>query len=295
MRLSKLPNMPEPFGYQVEDIDLKTATKSELYDLAGLCKEHLVISFPGQHVSKERFAQICYTWGQPHRYADIDQFTDPETRGDLERMSFPHLPGLGRITGIRDEEGNRTGMFADGELDWHCNQSGTVNPKCVVALQAVEGTHGTHTQFLEGVTTYNSLSAGDRTLVDSLVSIYGFKLDGIGPGATYAQQAIVAMNQNPEDGFEKPLVAVSPGGHRGLNFSYNTIIGFKGKTTQENKELFEWLHSVVFVDDYVYTHPWEDGDVLFMDQIVTLHKRPTKDCSKRLLHRMAFDFSRVPT
>jgi alpha-ketoglutarate-dependent taurine dioxygenase len=209
-------------------------------------------------------------------------------------MSFPHLPGLGRITGIRDADGNRTGMFADGELDWHCNQSGTVNPKSVVALQAVEGTRGTHTQFLEGVTTYNTLSGADKAMVDSLVSIYSFKYDGIGPGSYKTNQEIVKVNQVPVDGFEKPLVAVSPGGHRGINFSYNTILGFKDKTEQENKELFEWLHRVVFVDDYVYTHPWEDGDVLFMDQIVTLHKRPTRDCTKRLLHRMAFDFSRVP-
>jgi hypothetical protein len=51
---------------------------------------------------------------------------------------------------------------------------------------------------------------------------------------------------------------------------------------------------IMFVPERIYTHNWDDGDVLFMDQIVTLHCRPTKDCSKRLLHRMAFDFSKVP-
>lgn len=294
MKLTKLPNMPEPFGYQIDDINLASLNKQEIHAIANLCKKHLVVTFKHQNISKERFALLCYTWGNPHKYADIDQFTDPETRGDLERMSFPHLPGLGRVTGIRDKDGNRTGMFADGKLDWHCNQSGTVNPKCVVALQAVEGTKGTQTAFVEGVTAYNNLSATEKELVDSLVSVYGFKFDGVGPGASAAQQAIVQMNQNPEEGFEKPLVAVSPGGHRGINFSYTTIKGFKGKTEQENKELFDWLYRVVFVQDRVYTHNWDDGDVLFMDQIVTLHCRPTEDCSKRLLHRMAFDFSKVP-
>jgi alpha-ketoglutarate-dependent taurine dioxygenase len=293
MNLVKLPNMPEPFGYQVTDIDLKTASKAEIVELANLCKQHLVITIKKADISKERFAMICYSWGSPHKYAEMDKFTDPETRGDLERMSFPHLPGLGRVTGIRDDKGNRTGMFADGQLDWHCNQSGTINPKSVVALQGVEGTHGTHTQFVEGVTAYNLLSAEDKAVVDGLVSVYGFKLDAVGPGASAAQQAIVQMNQNPEDGFEKPLVAVSPGGHRGINFSYTTIKGFKGKTEAENAELFDWLKRQVLVDERVYTHAWDDGDVLFMDQIVTLHKRPTEDCSKRLLHRMAFDFSKI--
>lgn len=293
MRLVKLPNMPEPFGYEIQDVDLQRSTREEIVEFANLCKKHLVITFKNQPISKERFAMLCYTWGSPHKYADIDQFTDPETRGDLERMSFPHLPGLGRVTGIRDKDGNRTGMFADGQLDWHCNQSGTINPKCVVALQGVEGTHGTHTQFLEGVTAYNNLSAADKETVDGLVSVYGFKFDAVGPGASKAQQDIVHMNQNPVEGFEKPLVAVSPGGHRGINFSYTTIKGFKGKTDAENEELFAWLKSIVFVDERVYTHAWDDGDVLFMDQIVTLHKRPTEDCSKRLLHRMAFDFSKV--
>lgn len=293
MKLSKLPNMPDPFGYEIQDVNLKTMNKQGIVELAELCKKHLVITIKKQDISKERFAQLCYTWGRPHKYADIDKFTDSETRGDLERMSFPHLPGLGRVTGIRDKEGNRTGMFADGQLDWHCNQSGTLNPKSVVALQGVEGTCGTQTCFLEGVTVYNNLSSEDKALVDSLVSVYGFKLDGVGPGASAAQQAIVQMNQNPEENFEKPLVAISPGGHRGINFSYTTIKGFKGKTEQENKELFDWLKRIVFVDKNVYTHDWDDGDVLFMDQIVTLHARPTEDCSKRLLHRMAFDFSRI--
>lgn len=294
MKLTKLPNMPEPFGYQIDDIDLASLRKTEVYELAELCKKHLVITFKEQFISKERFALLCYTWGEPHKYADINDFTDPEARGDVERMSFPHLPGLGRVTGIRDKDGNRTGMFADGELDWHCNQSGTANPKCVVGLQGVEGTKGSQTAFVEGVTAYNNLSNEDRAVVDSLISVYGFKYDSVGPGAAPAQQAILRVNQHPTETFEKPLVAVSPGGHKGINFSYTTITGFKDKTEQENKELFDWLKKVVFVPERIYTHNWDDGDILFMDQIVTLHCRPTKDCSKRLLHRMAFDFSKVP-
>jgi len=295
MKLIKLPNMPEPFGYQIDDIDLGSLKKADMYELAELCKKHLVITFKQQNISKEKFSMICYAWGEPHRYADINQFTDPEARGDVERMSFPHLPGLGRVTGIRDKDGNRTGMFADGELDWHCNQSGTANPKCVVGLQGVEGTKGSQTAFVEGVSVYNNLSAADKAVVDSLVSVYGFKYDSVGPGAAPAQQIILRANMHPTETFEKPLVAVSPGGHKGISFSYTTITGFKDKTEQENKELFAWLKELVFKPEIIYTHDWDDGDVLFMDQIVTLHCRPTKDCSKRLLHRMAFDFSNLPS
>jgi alpha-ketoglutarate-dependent taurine dioxygenase len=295
VNLIKLSNMPEPFGYEVKGIDLATCGKEEMWQLAELCKKHLVICIKSQPVSVERYAQICYAWGRPHSYTDIDQITDPEVLDDLRRMSFPHLPGMGRITGIRDAEGNRTGMFADGELDWHCNQSGTTNPKPVVALQAVEGTAGTHTQFLEGVTGYAELTPADRAVVDGLVAIYGWKFDAIGPGAHWAQQEIVHRNNNPVEGFRKSIVSVSPGGHRGINYSFNTIIGFEGKTAAENMEIDAWLKDLIFKDSRVYTHAWDDGDVLFMDQIVTLHKRPTKDCTKRLLHRIAFDFSRVPT
>jgi len=48
------------------------------------------------------------------------------------------------------------------------------------------------------------------------------------------------------------------------------------------------LWSKLHKPEYIYTHNWEDGEIMFMDQNITLHARPTnvKDGDKRTMSRM---------
>jgi alpha-ketoglutarate-dependent taurine dioxygenase len=46
-------------------------------------------------------------------------------------------------------------------------------------------------------------------------------------------------------------------------------------------------------DEYVYHQDWKDGDLVFMDQTITVHRRPTKDCSKRVMIRQTCNFDNI--
>ena len=57
------------------------------------------------------------------------------------------------------------------------------------------------------------------------------------------------------------------------------------------KDLRDELEEYLFQDKYIYTHNWEVGDVIIMDQLLTQHKRvPEKDevLENRVLHRLSF-------
>ena len=54
-----------------------------------------------------------------------------------------------------------------------------------------------------------------------------------------------------------------------------------------------FLKDHIFRDELIYGHDWEDGDLMFFDNTVTLHRRPTRDCSKRLMFRMCFNYDRL--
>jgi hypothetical protein len=45
---------------------------------------------------------------------------------------------------------------------------------------------------------------------------------------------------------------------------------------EESQRVMKTLTDVVYNEQYVYTHDWQDGQIVFMDQEITLHKRPTK-------------------
>lgn len=306
MKLTKLPGMPEPFGVEISDIPkLSEMTKNEWKELAQICLNHLVWVIKDQSdLTKEKFSRICYSWGRPGAFDlnELDRFDTEEEKqeiiDELTRMSFKRLPGLGRVTGMRDEEGNTTGMFADGELDWHSNESGRKNPHPVVLLHGVEGTEGSETHYLENVTPYDNLSSEDKKFVDSLICIYEFNpkkgfAAGI-DGVSTLQHKLVWLNTYPTKKIiKKPIIQISPGGFKGFAFNFGTFNTFEGKTESESNEIVDWLKNYLIADERIYKHHWRDGDVCAFDQIVTLHCRPTEDCSNRLLHRMAVDFSRV--
>jgi alpha-ketoglutarate-dependent taurine dioxygenase len=67
-----------------------------------------------------------------------------------------------------------------------------------------------------------------------------------------------------------------------------------GKTDEEFKEIHEYLVNHVKQEKFMYHHDWKDGDVVISEQWLSVHKRwPFKKMDKRVLHRIAFDYSKI--
>jgi alpha-ketoglutarate-dependent taurine dioxygenase len=320
MRKKKLPGFGS-LGGEMLDIDLASASEQEILELGFEHLHDLVTVVRKEQVggiSLERFHAICASWaielqeggydqGQGHArlrqlYGDKwwtqrDKMTasDQELLDEIGRITggVGHLIGMLRVTGIRDEQGNHTGMFADGELDWHSNQQGTKDFAPAVGLLACEGAGGSRTDFLNTVDGYQALSPAWQTTCANLVAVHRWRDGAIAPGLNGMQTRILQMNMCPEDDVEVPLVAISPFGHKGLHFSFETIHHFKGMSEKESSEIVSYLKNHLIRDEYIYSHEWSDGDLLFFDNTVTLHRRPTRDCSKRLMYRMCFNYDRL--
>ena len=59
-------------------------------------------------------------------------------------------------------------------------------------------------------------------------------------------------------------------------------------SVEESQRYKSHLWGIIHKPEYVYTHDWEDGQLMCMDQNITLHARPTniEDGNKRTLCRM---------
>jgi hypothetical protein len=57
---------------------------------------------------------------------------------------------------------------------------------------------------------------------------------------------------------------------------------------EESKKFLSALQKEIYREQYVYTQDWTDGQIVFMDQEITLHKRPTNvlDGDKRTMARV---------
>jgi len=91
----------------------------------------------------------------------------------------------------------------------------------------------------------------------------------------------------PLDGMETKLYAESVTGLSGIKFPSHSFDGFVGMSMEESERVLKELKTVIYQDKYVHTQNWQDGQIVFMDQEITLHKRPTNvlDGDKRTMAR----------
>lgn len=296
-------------GVKISDVDLNTASDNDLKEIGQQVFDKLVVVVDKEsaNIPVERFHYIQTLWGDPVQSYAKDRLAERiekegwtklylETAKDIKAMTkdLSHLPGMIRVTGIKDEKGNRTGMFADGELDWHSNQQSDNDGYApLIGLQGVEGTEGSSTEFLQTVDALNDLDSDTQSEVNNLVAIHKFEKDRISRGTSDSQALITNLQLVPEDNVEMKVTITAPNGAKGMHFPWTSIVGFKDYTQEEFEKLYNHLVEHLWQDKYVYKHQWQDGDIVWMDQIVTLHRRPGNDTSTRLLHRMCSNWSKM--
>ena len=77
-------------------------------------------------------------------------------------------------------------------------------------------------------------------------------------------------------------------------FPFLQIFGFDGYEQEEFESIMQELTEHVLKDEFAYHHDWEDGDIVLSEQWLSIHKRWDFDgMDKRILHRIAFDYSNL--
>jgi alpha-ketoglutarate-dependent taurine dioxygenase len=241
-----------------------------------------------------------YTWSE---VVKLSLTNSPEIE-DIDKLRLSNIarmqevdPNTGRhimrVTGKRDADGNALGMFAEGELLWHSNESGTLTFTPGVALLGAENMIGSSTGFLTTPDYYENVSNAFRSELDEMILIHCFTPGRINPGLRIEQDEVMHANMCPVDGTEIPIVMRSPGGIVGLHYSTNTIHSIKGMTEAESNAVFEEINKELFVEKYIYDHWYKsNNDFCLFDNSITLHRR-LGDIKDRLCYRIQHDYSNL--
>ena len=97
----------------------------------------------------------------------------------------------------------------------------------------------------------------------------------------------------PVDNSRIPLVIKSPGGHKGLHFSVNTIYKIEGMSDEESDKLLKHIQNGLFVEKYIYDHWYQsDSDLCLFDNSITLHRR-LGGITNRMCYRIQNDYNRI--
>jgi len=203
---------------------------------------------------------------QAKEQSSIDHINDWGLGIDLE--------GWSRVSGKKDAHGNFIGAFGDNELIWHTDEPGSYLFYPLVVLYGAEHMNTSATCFLQTVDWYESQSNSFRSELDELIAVYDAdKLTYTQPGVDQTNREIIQTNQK-SNGLELPFVVLAPGGQVGVRYA-NMIDGFKNMSKLESDTLLKTITKGIFQEKYRYDYWWpnEHGDLILIDNSVTLHER----------------------
>jgi alpha-ketoglutarate-dependent taurine dioxygenase len=300
MKTRALKNYGSSVGVEAYDIDFNNP--AEVTALGHLVAEQLIV-FVDQQIPTNMLYNSMTTWGQSSRALIHNYIADGKLNGRHWREIYLNLGLVGKqisrqdkemaravsmVSYKKDEQNRPTGLFPNGELDWHSDQCALDDAPRTIGLQSVSDTVNSQTQFLCTHDAYESLSADMRSMVKDLVCKHKWYDNVMAPGLARVQTLVIHYNMVPLDGMETNLYSESATGLSGIKFPSHSFDGFVGMSRSESDRILDELKSVVYNDKYVYTQNWQDGQIVFMDQEITLHKRPTnvKDGDLRTMSRV---------
>jgi alpha-ketoglutarate-dependent 2,4-dichlorophenoxyacetate dioxygenase len=270
-------------GVTYTNLNLKEMTELELKEFGKQIAKDNIVVVRNQTCNEADILRICESFGNVSK---PKQF-----------FMHPDYPGLFRVTNER-KDGEKIGIFADKELDWHSNGNGRPSGKeCCVALYCIKPGQNSITSFCDTRQAYNDLPNNIKEIVNDVDCTFQFKNNTFYELDEDDKELLMFENkQIYPNGIIKPLVYTHPyDSDKGLYFTFHYIRNMwrrSGKDLDQNW-LKTYLMNHVFQEKYMYHHvDWRQGDFIFMDQFHSIHKR-NKVIGDRFLYRISFDYERL--
>jgi len=297
MKTRSLKNYSSSVGVEAYDIDWNC--QEEIKELGKLCASHCIV-FVDETVSVETLHSTMMEWGDPSRAFIHDAVLSKKIQGRhwreillnlgyINRDIDPNFKGAVSLVSYKTDEKNRPkGIFQNGELHWHSDQAAFDDGQRIIGLQSFSDTKNSQTQFLCTHDAYESLSSDMKSMVKELVVKHKWMDYAIAPGLNYSQRLLLHYNGIPLDGMETKLYRETCTGLAGIKLPLPTFDRFVGIGKTESDKIMKELTESCVKDEYIYTQNWVDGQIVFMDQEITLHRRPTnvEDGDKRTMVRV---------
>lgn len=277
---------------QIDDIDITNLTSNDIDNVKDALHTNLIVVLKHQSTNPWYYTNFIERIGEIANYNQFMWTTDGEMVIPQEKLLTESWTGskdkypIQRVTGMK--KNNRpTGIFGEGILDWHANLNGIDRADGVVLQAWDEHCINTSTSFLNTNLAYNDLDPDFKQELEHVYCEYEYTPEVWAKGLPEGQLRIMKQK---ESHYKMWLFQENLKGVKGIFFYTNN----KCKIVTEDDTLYQRLYDHMFQEKYIYQHWWEPGDIVLMDQILTLHKRDQNDpdiLAKRILHRITFRIS----
>ncbi len=254
-------------GQEILDVDLANVDDALFDAIYALWRREPLLLLRRQCLNERELVAFS------RRFGELDILV----RDDL--LSREH-PEVIYVTNLKREDGTPLGGLGSYELNWHHDQIYRQRPPTGSIFQAMEMPEGqARTSWCSTSHTYAALPDDLREQVDSLKGISKY---GLRPEAGFQRDlkdtASVQQIHDRTPPASHPMVLRDPDTGRGsLYVDPKKIMGIEGLDEAQAQALIDALLPRLVCDEYVYTHEWRPGDVVFWDNARLMHRREAFD------------------
>lgn len=236
-------------GASVAGVDLRTLDDAGFAAILDAWHEHLVLFFPGQHLSPAEQRDFASRFGS----LEVHPLTEK-------------LDGVPEVTLLHSDRGGRADV-------WHTDVTFSDEPPIAAVLQQITGPDvGGDTMWSNQYLAYETLSAPMRAFLDDLTAVHTAWSQG-----------------RPDLAAERPVVLTHPvTGRRALAVNRLFTRRIPQLTPEESDavlgQLFDWGDR----PELTVRWSWSPGDVVIWDNRCTMHKANADyaEGERRLMHRV---------
>ena len=244
-----------------------------------------------QNLTQRQLVEVSKRFGNTEAY---EFFMNPVDNREISIVS-------GQLT----EDGERIGMFGDTELQWHANGSARHSfDEIVVSLYCVEECVDTVLSICSQVDCFAELPEHTKKRYREIEiqldhvhdAIYKISAKNSPDNVDGPEGEIETGSKFYKEAIDRrPLVGKHPhDGREYLYFMVPFIVGALQNGERINHEaLCNELWETLFRSKYMFHHVFRRGDLLFMDQLHTIHRRSPVQNLERQLWRTAFDYANI--
>jgi alpha-ketoglutarate-dependent taurine dioxygenase len=278
---------------EIIDFDMRNFTYDEAIQVRDVLRKELIVVIREQDRDPFNYAKLIHhiggicNWDQCYRDIEGNTIGRHPTYPDFENWDHSKPFPVQRVTGEK-KNGEFTGIFPLGKLEWHCNLNGPDRADGV-ALQGIKGAVGTRT-------SWNNTALALKEMPDSLSSrIHGkyakFYYNPTNWSDIHNKEQLVHMLKNRHH-YKMWIEQTNAGGVKGLYLYTTNDCEISGDDTS----LFTDLQDYLFQEKFIYHHDWSIGDIVLSDQLLTMHRRRQEAdeiFENRVLNRITFRITNV--
>lgn len=277
-------------GAEVWGLDAaKAQSGATIFRLKQALAEHLILIFKGQTLDDAQYLAFASYFGAIFR----PSADNPVLATQQDTGTPPDVIPVSNAVGQGDYTGH-------GELAAHADHQWTPQPSFGSLLYAIElPQDGGQTAWYNTIQAYDALDDATKAHIDGLqlITYNPFVRANNNKGQNgYGNTPLYRFKDQPTVGYgyAHPLVRTHPEtGRKALWLNERSEVELVNYDDQAGSRLIAQLRAHLLQPEFRYEHNWQQGDIVFWDNQVTLHSRkPFPSEQRRLLKRISLAGSR---